>query len=167
MIIDLTDIDTEIEEADVEIQKVCSPTKKQENFLQRSPSADISTSTLQKNSESKCCTDPRMQIYTQNNEELSPFVKLTRLPFIEDHISELKQLSCFVSSSKVYTLQPRQQDATSEEGFSDSFLRVSTPAHLKSSSQASPTPTHKHESGRHSERWLEVDNLVRTRVVSH
>lgn len=58
------------------------------------------------------------------------------------------------------SLQPRQQDATSEEGFSHSFLRMSTPAHLKSSSQVNPTPTHEHESGRHSERRLEVDNLA-------
>lgn len=105
---------------------------------------------------------------TQTGEEPSPFVNLTRLPFIEDHTTEIKQLGCFVYSSKgrtLMSLQPRP-DAAGQEGFAGSFLRTErrgstadTPDDSHSSNRARPTPTHEQAlSGRLSETWLEEGN---------
>lgn len=104
------------------------------------------------------CADPQ----TQTDEARSPFVKLIRLPFIENYVTELSQLSCFVYTinGRTYmSLQPNQHDASSEEALSDSFLSSEhrtdaseTPDHLNGSDQRGPTPTHDHAlSGRCSE----------------
>lgn len=132
------------------MQNICSnPTDEQDNTLEKSTPADLSRPTREKSCELKrtrSCTNPHTQIHSQTDETHSPLVKLTRLPFIEDHITELKQLSCFVYSSKGRTcmsLQPGKEDV------SDSFLRLEygdnaadTPTPSISSYQASITPTH-------------------------
>lgn len=162
-IVDLTDINTEIKEAEFEMQKVCSPAHEQDNTLERKTSADLCRPTREKNCALKGtqgCTDPHTQIHPQTDEAYSPFVKLTRLAFIEDHITTLKQLSCFVYSSKGRTrtsLQPGKED------LSHSFLRMEhrdntadAPTHSNSSCKASVTPTRECAlSGRHSKGQLE------------
>lgn len=106
------------------MNKVCCPTDEQDKTLERSNSADLTKLTQEKSCELKqtqSCTDQHIQIHAQAEEGHSPFVKLTRLPFIEDHLTELKQLSCFVYSSKGRTctsLQPNEED------LSDLFLRL-------------------------------------------
>eukprot|EP00066_Takifugu_rubripes_P005964 XP_003970417.1 PREDICTED: SUMO-interacting motif-containing protein 1 [Takifugu rubripes] len=153
-IVDLSDID-----ADFKIQNVCGSTTEQENVFQRNASADPPRPTLQRSS-----ADPQTQIHTLTHEELFPFVTLTRLPFIEGHITEIKQVGCFVDSSRgctLMSLQPRQ-DAAHERVFSDSERGGSaadTPAHSNRSTQASPTPTKEEAlSGRLSERWSDQNH---------
>lgn len=142
------------------MQKVCSPTNEHDNFFERRTSADLSRLTREKSCDFKqteSCTNSPPQIHTQTDEAHSPFVKLTRLPFIEDHITELKQLSCFVYSSKgqaCMSLQPGKEDLV------DSFLRMEhqdntadTPTHSNGSYQACGTPACECTlSGRQSER---------------
>lgn len=149
------------------MQKVCSPIDEQDNTLERSTLADLFRPTRDKSFELKrtqSCTDPPAQIHTQADEAHSPFVKLTRLPFIEDHVTELKQSSCFVYSIKGRTfmsLQPNQED------LSDSFFSLEyrdnaadTTHHSNSSHQTSVTSTSECAlSGKHSWGQLE-DNLV-------
>lgn len=148
------------------MQKVWSPIDKQDNTLERSTLADLFRPTRDKSFELKrtqSCTDPPTQIHTQTDEAHSPFVKLTRLPFIEDHVTKLKQSSCFVYSIKGHTcmfMQPNQD-------LSDSFFRLEyrdnaadTTHHSNSSYQTSVTSTSERAlSGRHSRGQLE-DNLV-------
>lgn len=147
------------------MQKVCSPIDEQDNTLERSTLADLFRPTLDKNFELKrtqSCTDPPNQIHTQTDEAHSPFVKLTRLPFIEDHVTELKQSSCFVYSIKGRTCISLQQ-----EDLSDSFSSLEyrdnaadTTHHSNSSYQTSvASPSECALSGRHSGGQLE-DNLV-------
>lgn len=146
------------------MQKVCSsPTDEQDNTLERITSAGLSSLTREESCELKqtqSCTDPPTQIHSQTDEAHSPFVKLTRLPFIEDHITELKQLSCFVYSSKGRTctlLQPGEEDV------SDLFLKLEhgdnaadTQTYSNSSYQSSVTPTRECALlGRHSKGHLE------------
>lgn len=149
------------------MQKVCSPTDEQDNTLERSTLADLFRPTRVKSSELKgaqSCTDPPMQIHTQTDEAHSSFVKLTRLPFIEDHVTELKQSSCFVSSIKGRTcmsLQPNQEDL-SDSLFSLEYRdnAADTTPHSNSSYQTYVTSTSECSlSGRHS--WGQLEhNLV-------
>lgn len=140
-IVDLTDANTETKEAKFETQKVCSsPTDDRDSTLERKTSAKLSRPTQEKSR-----TDPYSQIHSRADEVHSPFVKLMRIPFIEDHIPELKHLSCIVYSSKGRTLTSLQPG---EEELSDSFLGLEqqdsaadSPAHSNSSYQASVTPT--------------------------
>lgn len=145
------------------MQKVCNPADEQDNTLERNTLAELCRPTREKNCELKGtqgCADPHTQIHPQTDEAYSPFVKLTRLPFIEDHITALQQLSCFVYSSKGRTctsLQPGQDLS------SPSFLKVEhqdnivdTPTHSNSSCRASVTPTCECAlSARHSKGQLE------------
>lgn len=156
--VDLTDMD-----ADFEMQNVCGSTTEREIVFQRNASADPPRSPLQTSSELQSCADPQTQTRTQADEELSPLVTLTRLPFIEDHITDIQQFGCFVHSSRgctLMSLQPRQ-DAAHEQVLSDSERGGSaagTPAPSSRSTQASPTPTQEEAlSGRLPERFSDQD----------
>lgn len=152
LIVDLTDID-----ADFETQNVRGSRTEQEITFQGNASADPPRSTLQSRA------DPQTHVHTRTDEELSPVVPLTRLPFIEDHITEIQRAGCFVHSSSgctLMSLQPRQ-DAAREQVFSDSERGGSTadtPAPSDRSTQASPTPAQEEAlSGRLPERWSDRD----------
>lgn len=135
------------------IEKVNNHTSdKPDTDYQNSPSVEPLVSAQEQNCEVKpvqSCTD-KTQFQNQIDEAClhTPSVKLTRLPVLEAHITELKaSCSLLTKDCMQISLQSRQLESSSEK--SESLIRMDrqqvcqdleTPANFVSSNKGSSTP---------------------------
>lgn len=138
---------------------------KPDTDYQNSPSVEPPVSAQEQKFEVKplqSCTD-QTQFQNRIDEAClhTPSVKLTRLPVVEAHITELKaSCSLLTKDCMQISLQSRQLESSSEK--SESLIRMDrqqvcqdleTPANFVSSDKGSSTSTHDYASGERMSEW--------------